>query len=394
MNIPGADTLLSAIVRWRSRSAQPPAINTTEGYACSQRILLVLTTGIGDAVFSTATFPNIRKAHATAEIRLFCRPAFFGLFAADPRLDGLIPYSGKYRRFFRTFNELKDYAADLTIILNANDPDIIPMLFLAGCRRIVRAASTKTRFQYLLANRNRPEDAHDDSTIHYVDNRLRILDTLGIKSGEREPRVILPPLAPDDPLRDLLPPASYWVYHAFSADHFKDWPQENIVPLLKKTRQRWPQLSIILTGALKDKLKLESVVHSLSEPKSGPTSDPGVINLAGRLSLEESAQLITRAACVVAPDTGILHLAAALGTPVLGLYASIDHKVAGPRPQASTQAIIQKPITCASCLTDHCPYFPATCMNQISVDEVLEGLEQIFAQIQKGAALRENVRMN
>jgi len=372
MNIPGADSLLAWIVRWRCyRLGQPPVLNRYNDYTNSQRILLVLTTGLGDTVLSSAAFSGVRTAYPRAEIRLFCRSAWLGLFINDPRLDGLLPYFGKYRRFFKTIAGIRSFAPDLTLILHGNDPDIIPLLFLSGCQRIVRIPNTKTRFRYLLANRERHVDENCLDGLHYVDNRLRIFDTLGIKTNKCEPCIYLPARSTNNSLPGLLPGSSYWVYHAFSANHFKDWPTDNIAPLLRESRRRWPRLDIVLTGGAKDRKALASVTTQLA--------DTGIVNLAGTLSIRETAQILACSKVVVAPDTGVLHLAASLGTPTISLYASTNHRNAGPRPQTSRQVRLQKELTCRPCLAEHCKYHPATCMAQIGVDEVLAGLQEMIA---------------
>ena len=98
--------------------------------------------------------------------------------------------------------------------------------------------------------------------------------------------------------------------------------------------------------------------------------------LAGELDIAETAACLAGAACVVAPDTGVLHLAAAVGAPVVGLYAPTFASLVGPRSALPVASVIQKPQTCAPCLEKKCPYTPKNCMDQIGVGEVLAGLAQ------------------
>jgi hypothetical protein len=111
MNLPFIDSLLFSHVRRRAgtRPVRPLAQLQLDAV---KRVLVVLTTGLGDAVLSTPVLPALRAALPQADIRLFCRAAWAPLFAADPDLDALIPYSGKYRRFFPTLRALRDFSPE------------------------------------------------------------------------------------------------------------------------------------------------------------------------------------------------------------------------------------------------------------------------------------------
>ncbi len=192
MNIPLADSLLYAWVRHRSRSTGIAPIAALRLEQC-KRVLLVLTTGLGDAIFSTPVFPAIRQALPAADIRLLCRAAWAPLFASDPDLSGVIVYPGKYRRFFALVSALRRFGPDIAVVLHGNDPDILPLAFLAGSRFIVRIPTAGTRYGFVLSNLARTQDRATVAGVHYVENRLRILDTLGIPPVSRTPRIHLDP---------------------------------------------------------------------------------------------------------------------------------------------------------------------------------------------------------
>jgi ADP-heptose:LPS heptosyltransferase len=89
---------------------------------------------------------------------------------------------------------------------------------------------------------------------------------------------------------------------------------------------------------------------------------------AGDLTLPQVAALIERLDVLVAADTGLLHMALALGRPAVALYGMADSRVTGPDPADGRYRVIQKWRTCDPCYGKACP-FPL-CMQNITVEEV------------------------
>lgn len=79
---------------------------------------------------------------------------------------------------------------------------------------------------------------------------------------------------------------------------------------------------------------------------------------------------MARMSALVTPDTGALHLAVAVGTPVIALFAVSDWRRSGPAVALEKHTVIQKWRTCEPCLSKRCPYPEPPCMDLISVDEV------------------------
>ena len=372
MNIPFADGLLYHYVARQARVRPVPPVSEWRLHE-ARRVLLALTTGLGDAVLSTPVFPALRNALPNAEIRLLCRAPWVPLFAADPDLNGVISYRGKYRGFFTLVAELRRFLPDIAVILHGNDPDILPLAFLGGSRFIVRIPTEGTRYGFLLSNRHRAEDHATVAGWHYIDNRLRILDTIGVAPIERYPRIHLSAAVREDvaaQLRARLGGRAYWVMHACAADLYKTWPLEKTRALLEYSKDARHAIAVLLTGSRADREALQGLAAGLED----------VHVVAGEFDIAETAACLAGASCVVAPDTGVLHLAAALGVPVVGLYAPTSAALVGPRSRERTPVIIQKPPTCDPSCAKQCPYTPHNCMDQIGVEEVRSALESALAR--------------
>ncbi|MBM3346816.1 MAG: glycosyltransferase family 9 protein [Betaproteobacteria bacterium] len=370
MNIPFADSALFNYVRYRARGEPIQSLESLRLPAI-RRALVVLTTGMGDAILSTPVLPALRRAMPQAELRMFCRRAWTPLFRADADLNGVIPYHGKYRRFFGTLRKLRAFSPELAVVLHGNDPDILPLCYLAGSRHMVRIPTAGTRYGFLLSNLSRDADRATVPGWHYIENRLRILDTLGVPPASGVPRIHL-----DEPTRHRvaarlsadLGGRPYWVLHVYAADAYKVWPPARARQLLERALSRLPRFSTVLTGGAGDRKRLEQLSAGMS----------GVHNYAGTLDLAETGALLAGAACVVAPDTGVAHLAAAVGATVIGLYAPTHASLIGPRAGARAVTVIQKSQTCTPCVEKRCPYTPDNCMNQVAVDEVYDALARVL----------------
>lgn len=371
MDIPFADTLLDWYVH-RAAKRTPVRPLAELNLAQVKRVLLVLTTGIGDAIFSSAVFASLRHAMPQAEIALFCRQGWCDLFAGDPCLDVVIPYPGKFRAFFHTLDRLRSFGPDLTVILHGNDPDVIPLCYLAGSRFIVRIPTTGTRFVELLSNLHRPEDAATLPGLHYVDNRVRILDTLGVPVLSRAPAMYLDPSRVERVKRLLVERfrgRSYWVLHVHAADLYKTLPESLVRNLIAEALRAFPDYDLVLTGGVDNRAALQAMLPC------GDYSER-VFVAAGDFSLADTAACLVGAAAIVGPDTGVLHLAAALDRPVIGLYAPTKAALVGPRTPSCQPQVIEKQLTCDPCLQKKCHHRPVKCMAQFSADEVLVALSR------------------
>lgn len=106
---------------------------------------------------------------------------------------------------------------------------------------------------------------------------------------------------------------------------------------------------------------------------------PGVKNFTGKTSLEDTARILASSDLLISSDSGIMHLAVAVGTPVVALFGpGIESKWA---PRDNVSVIINKRLSCSPCTrygyTNVCCR-DARCIKEISVDEVLTSVEQLL----------------
>lgn len=127
----------------------------------------------------------------------------------------------------------------------------------------------------------------------------------------------------------------------------KTWPSEHYIELINRLNQRYPDKHIVLTGGPNSK-EVEFATHIQQQVNSS------CLNLVGKTTLTQLAAILKQATLVISPDTGPLHLANAVATPVIGLYAVTRADYIGPYNQLhrcidiyeqTAQTFMHKPAT-------------------------------------------------
>jgi 3-deoxy-D-manno-octulosonic-acid transferase/heptosyltransferase-1 len=100
------------------------------------------------------------------------------------------------------------------------------------------------------------------------------------------------------------------------------------------------------------------------------------INLGGRTTLRELASLYKEASLVITTDSGPMHLAAAVGTPVVAIFGPTDPSRTGP--YGPGHRIIRRGISCSPCFLKHCK--DPRCMTEITVEDVFSAVKEVLGK--------------
>jgi ADP-heptose:LPS heptosyltransferase len=150
----------------------------------------------------------------------------------------------------------------------------------------------------------------------------------------------------------------------------KDWGRENWRALLGKMAAEFPGRALLLLGAAEEGEASEFAADGWRANGGGV-----VVNLCGRLTPRESAAAIARARLFVGHDSGPMHLAAAVGTPVVAIFAARNI----PRqwfPFGKRHRVVYHRVECWGCGLETCIEQQKKCLMSIGVDEVMEAVRQ------------------
>jgi len=331
-------------------------------------IICLSNTAIGDTLFNTPIFRALKSYFPDKKLTVVLNPNNASLFETNPYIGEILLYDGKSKNFLSFLYRLKKKQPKLILLLHSNEPQATPLSVLAGAQYILKVPNDKTK--YNIWHTNPPTKFSGEYTVL---DKLKQLKYLGIPDKRiRDCRMELF-LKEEwkEEVHKALPvkEGERLIGFQIGASHLsRMWFNDRWIELGKKLLESKENIRIILTGAPSEQKITEEVASALNDDR--------VINCAGRFSLGGAAALIGKLDVLITPDTGPLHIAAALKTPTIALYAVMDHWITNPAFDKEIHLYIQKPKTCTPCVSRQCKF--QECMLQISVEEVYEMFRQII----------------
>ncbi|MCI5220272.1 MAG: lipopolysaccharide heptosyltransferase II [Candidatus Electrothrix sp. LOE2] len=330
----------------------------------ARNILIRSTNWIGDAVMTTPAIRGIRCNFPEAKITLLALPWVADVFRACPHIDHIFIYDrqGRHQGLagkLRLAAELRRENYDLAILLqNAFEAALITFL----ARIPVRGGYTTDGRGLLLTHGVRKHP--DIKTRHQVHYYQEMLEGLGVRRSENNPELFLEPAAmkeADVLLRDILQGQELPVIGLNPGAAYgpaKCWPAAKYAELADHLSQETGGLIVIFGTAADQKAAAE--IRAAAGKR--------VMDLTGKTTLALALACIARCSVFVTNDSGLMHAAAALNTPLVAVFGSTDHIATGPYSEQAT--IVRRPVECSPCMKTHCPEGHFQCMEDITVQEV------------------------
>jgi len=332
-----------------------------------KNILVVSSTAIGDTLLSTPAIRAVRERYPQAGIIAHFNIKNMELFENNPHINEIIPYYGGYKKFFRTIMKFRKHKFDLALIFHGNEPQATPMAYLSGARFIVKVPNT-SKYSFLLSNIN--QTLQWKYLTHGVEQRLKTAELADCRIPDK--RMVLPiakegvsfvnEFLENSGIRDT---DTIIGFQAGASTLSRMWFPDRFAGLGKRLINSYPELKIIITGSPEEYEYCRKIADAIGER---------AIASAGKIHLKYIPALIKRFKVLVTGDTGVMHIAAAVGTPVAALFAAADPGKSGPYYDMDKHTIIKKDRTCAPCVSKKCKH--QTCMENISIDEVFDVIRQ------------------
>ena len=333
----------------------------------ARNILIRSTNWIGDAIMTTPAVRSIRRNFPEAKITLLALPWVADVFSACPHIDHIFIYDkqGRHqglRGKLRLAADLRQQNYDLTILLqNAFEAALITFL----ARIPVRGGYTTDGRGLLLTHgvRKHPEIG----TKHQVHYYQEMVEGLGLQRSENSLELFLDPTAEQD--------ADALIKEALQGEKADDIPIIGLNPgAAYGPAKCWPVAKYAkLAGHLSKKTGGLIVIFGTAADQEAAaeisaTAGERVLDLTGKTTLAQALACIARCSVFVTNDSGLMHVAAALNTPLVAVFGSTDHIATGPYSEQAT--VVRRPVECSPCMKTHCPKGHFQCMEGITVEEV------------------------
>ena len=340
-----------------------------------QRILIIKPSSLGDIIHSLPVLHSLRIRFPKAHLGWFIHERWANILSGHPDLNEIIPWSFRWSGLPRLLKVFRGKKFDLAVDLQG--------LFRSGVISYLSGAKVRVGFK----------NGREGSTLFYthpvavpinpmhaLDRYLLVAKSLG--AAQTEPVCIIPISREDEQTVNQLlkniglldtqhfvavsPTARWWT---------KRWPIDRFAQLTDLIQDSG--FPVVLFGG-------ESDIPEIQRLQALTRTSP--LSVAGQTTLKQLAAFLKRSSLLITNDSGPMHLAAAVGTPVVALFGPTDPVRTGPYPHLSPlimHTIIRKPVECSPCLSKRCRVGDHRCMATIDVTEVFERSRKILSQMKE-----------
>ncbi|HEX8552713.1 MAG TPA: glycosyltransferase family 9 protein [Abditibacteriaceae bacterium] len=302
-----------------------------------RRIATFHLNGLGDLLFTLPALAALRESFPGAKIHAVVRPGLAPLLEASPFVDEiLLRAKGGLTNQTSLLMQLRARHLDVCVAFSQSRNTTM-LAWSSGAP--MRIGYEGAKMEALLTHHVPKEHAP-----YTIESHLDIARAMGCPAHDRDYHGLLHlPLSAGARADAILQEAGIsgpFVVAACEASArrgIKEWPEEHWAQALDTLAARLP---VVLVGTQ----QTESVRAKMKQP---------VFDAGGRTDLQTLAALCGRARLFLGIDSGVLHLAAAMGTPVVGIYGPSSWKLTSPR--GVPQRIVRHPVECSPCLLSECP---------------------------------------
>jgi lipopolysaccharide heptosyltransferase I len=328
-----------------------------------KKILIVLHGSIGDVIRALPLANLLRKGFPKAYLAWSVEPAARPLLEGCPAIDEIILFDrGRpWRAAWPFLAKIRSRRFDLVLDLQRHLKSGVISRYSGAPQRIGFHRSDSKEFNWLFNNQHIEPFGE---TVYKLNHYLKFADYLGIDRSSvswefavtvEEKVSIAKHLSEVRRRFAVLFIGTRW--------QSKQWFPAQIAECAELLQVEH-QLDVVLLGAKHDQ-PIAREVMALARGR--------VIDLVGGTSLREALGIIERADVAVGPDTGLMHVAAAVGTPVVSLWGATDPQRNGP--YGFTELAIQGRAPCVPCGRRHCS-IGRICMRSITKEQVAAKVEQ------------------
>ncbi len=365
-----------------------------EDWQAATRILCVRLDSLGDLLMTSPAIRAVKRAGAAVRhVTLWTSPAASDMAALLPEVDDVMIYSAPWMKSAgrsetaldrRMILSLRSGHFDAAIIFTVYSQNPLPAALACYLADIPLRLAYCRENPYRLLTDWIPETEPDEGIRHEVERQLSLVKRVGFQTGDNRLRLNLPKAALRR-IREKISRAGIdirrpWaVIHPGASAPSRRYPPEGFATaagMLART-DGW---QIVFTGCGAERGLVESIRASMNAPS---------VSMAGMLSLSELAALLSMAPVLIVNNTGPAHIAAAVGTPVVDLYALTNPQ---HTPWGVAHRLLYHDVGCRFCYKSVCPEKHHDCLRRVPPDAIVKAAKELA--LEGASDGRSNLKQN
>lgn len=354
-----------------------------QDWADAQRILCIRLDSLGDMVMTTPALNALKAANPQRHLTLMTSTAGAAIAPHLPMIDEVMIYEAPWLKAtaprqnsqpeFEMVEVLRDRAFDAAIIFTVYSQNPLPSAFMCYMADIpLRLAHCRENPYQLLTHVIRDPEP-EQFTRHEVQRQLDLVASIGAYPLNDDTRLTIATSSLAEcrmalRLRELgLTCDRPWiVIHPGATAPSRRYAPESFAKVGRSLHTQG--ITAVFTGSAEEQALVESIRQQMEVPS---------ISLAGQLDIPDLIALLQSAPLLLCNNTGPVHLAAALGTPVVDLYAltNLQHT-----PWQVPHRLLYHDVPCRICYRSICPEGHHHCLELVTPDQVVTAILELLAE--------------
>ena len=359
----------------------------------AQSVLCVRLDTIGDVLMTTPAIRAVKESRPGRRVTLLTSPRGAEVAPFLPEVDETIAYDAPWMPSSEPradsgpdldmAAELRRRRFDAAVIFTVYSQNPLPAALLCYLGGIPLRLAHCRENPYSLLTDWVPEPEPRDVTRHEVRRQLDLVQTVGCRTGDERLSFAVPTGAMDwargvlatlgiDAGRE----AKWVVVHPGASAPSRRYPPGSFA-VVAEHLARDLGYAVVFTGTQEEAALVEQIRLTMGAPSH---------SLAGRLSLGELAAVLSLSPVLISNNTGPVHIAAAVGTPVVDLYALTNPQHA---PWGVPSRVLSHDVPCKYCYKSVCPEGHHNCLRLVTPDRVIQATRDLLSATGQSRAVLE-----
>lgn len=364
------------------------AINSLDGRA----VLVIAPQWVGDAIMSLPLITQLSQEYATVDVMAV--PSVAAVYQCCPAIHQVHTFAfahGKLqwrlrRNVARQFRGRYDTAV---VLPNSLKSALVPWLAGIPTRRGMLGESRYWLIndrRSLASNAEQPAGSRPSMLDQYLALADQPIDrSLIDRFGQHRPVMAMPndgvelgPHGLKPQVLDVLTRQSIMaICPGAEYGPAKQWPAAHFAAVANHWLSNGKNRAVVIVGGPKDVESASTIGAAISQ--ADHQKPDCVLNLAGKTSLLEAFRWISVSCVAVSNDSGLMHAAAALGVPIVGIFGSSDPHHTPPHAKAARALSLN--LSCSPCFQRTCPLGTTACLRDLAPRQVIDAVNGLIADV-------------